>query len=163
MTIQSFSGTHPYRVECLEQRIRADADDDYLSVEEQVYELDLRISEGLCPRCGGEMPESQPAPWGGATAGAGSRVTSCRCIPVCGMCGSDEATYPVSPAWWEPGIIDWREEIAERQRHWMEAAEEVTLDVSSGTPKILSDDGVADAQLRDHPGGWAEFGHDDEP
>lgn len=41
------------------------------------------IDLGKCPRCGEPLPLLPEYP-------AGSRITACRCIPICGPCGTHE-------------------------------------------------------------------------
>lgn len=73
MAIQSFSGRRPW--------------DPIVLNDTGAYEsgtADGIIENGRCPRCKGPLPEPPEYP-------AGSRITRCRSIPICGDCGSDEA------------------------------------------------------------------------
>ncbi len=113
-TIRSFSSSHPYREDCLRQRVVADVADRRSrlrgSVDELVSWLDDVIREGRCPRCGwGVLPTPPASP-------AGSRVPACRCIPICSDCGEDESTYPLAPAWWDCGHGDFAAEMEARLR-----------------------------------------------
>ena len=45
------------------------------------------LDAGECPRCGGPLPDEP----------VGSRATSCRCVPVCLMCGGRESYLTPEP------------------------------------------------------------------
>jgi hypothetical protein len=76
MAIRSFSGRHEFQRTCLS---KTDANEPGT-----VDQIVADINSGRCPRCRGPLPNPPEFP-------AGSRVTRCRCIPICGGCGSDEA------------------------------------------------------------------------
>ncbi|UGQ59869.1 hypothetical protein LSF60_10565 [Rhodococcus pyridinivorans] len=142
---RSFSGRHGFNATCL---IDVCSIDDIARVEED-------ITDGTCPRCWGRLPEPPEYP-------AGSRVTSCRCIPICGTCGTDESDESLS----DGGISDpslWpidRDEIDAR-RAWMLAnSRMVVLDI--GSMQALDENGVTAVHPRPNPSGWAEFGRDEE-
>ncbi|CAN5119800.1 hypothetical protein BH11ACT1_BH11ACT1_19190 [soil metagenome] len=152
--IESFSGVHEYRHSCAEAEVALElvADEgitDALVARITHEYVTAHLESGACPRCGGPL---NPA------ITAGSRVVSCRCIPVCPDCGSDEALSGVLP------IIEWpevdRAEMLARAEQWMANAEPAVLDLDAGV--IISESGVSKVKMREHPGGWLEFGHDDE-
>jgi hypothetical protein len=92
---RSFSGAHPFRP----VHLRA-----VLLNDDQLVDLVQLIDGEICPRCLGFLPEEFPA---------GSRVTDCRCIPVCSDCGSDEPWSLIHPADWpvdsvEDGVFAWK-------------------------------------------------------
>jgi hypothetical protein len=84
----SFSGTHP-----MDPAHAGPCGDDWADLARQ----------GICPRCRGPLYPKDPVPtlrrpgdpfpiW----HPAGSRVTACRCIPVCDICAFAESVDPVS-------------------------------------------------------------------
>src|SRR5271166_5878540 len=83
MTIRTFSGTHDFHPTVL-----ADTDAYQQGTDEQIIE---DINSGRCPRCWGPLPTPPEYP-------AGSRITKCRSIPICGRCGSDEAFEQIDAA-----------------------------------------------------------------
>src|SRR6516165_3331712 len=101
MEILTFSGTHPWSPSVL-----MDTDADEYTAECIVE----NIEAGRCPRCEGPLPTMPEYP-------AGSRITRCRSIPICGPCGSDEVYEQLDlaqgipwgglsaagcwPIWWE--------------------------------------------------------------
>ena len=74
-TLRTFSGTHSWHSSVL--------NDTDAYEEGNADEIIDNIESGRCPRC--ERPLPQPPEWP-----AGSRITACRSIPICGRCGSDE-------------------------------------------------------------------------
>ena len=163
--VNSFSGTHPYRPQCVIDSIVADfvaCDFDTRGpATERAAQITERIDAGECPRCLAPLPDGDPE------RPAGSRVTACRCIPICGRCGSDE-TYqsalgrPMSRAWQWPvrkGAITRRRREIETRLAPTRA--EMTTD-SAGAPVLLTEDGVTPVVLRPpSSGGWAQYGYDD--
>jgi hypothetical protein len=166
--ITSFSGAHPFRPQCLREKLLAEWPDYYreeygvteaalsyrdsaqalADVDDQAVAIIGLIGEGLCPRCG-EGDLQYPA---------GSRVTSCRCIPICAAC-SDHESIPsagVLPAiswpWPAPHI---QAQFAE----WLGEGVPGILDLPSET--LVTEDGAARVVGRPHPGGWLESGYDD--
>ena len=85
MTINTFSGAHPFNPQHLIDAYLESAEGegyDRDEAAELVAELMENVGEGRCLRCGarfdnGEIP-------------SGSKVTACRCIPVCFVCASGE-------------------------------------------------------------------------
>lgn len=85
----SSTGRHRPSAACLGGRVLEFAPDEALA--RGIVALHLNaINAGRCPRCGDEL---DPMP-------AGSRVTDCRCIPVCTACGNDEPRDNVRLADW---------------------------------------------------------------
>jgi hypothetical protein len=76
MTIRTFSGTHDWDPTVLND---TDADEYGGDADDIIW----NIEHGLCPRCERPLPTMPEFP-------AGSRITKCRTIPICGRCGSDE-------------------------------------------------------------------------
>lgn len=153
--VHSFSGAHPFRPQCL-RALLIDSEeeiDDNVGVEPDEYLVWLLndIDARRCPRCQRVLHEGEIA--------SGSRVTTCRCIPICGRCGSDEVWDICHPA-------DWRSIEPEDVEGRLAA---ITLRTESATGAITDDpiitrDGVLGLEavnFRQHPGGWAEFGYDD--
>lgn len=152
---ESFSGCHPYSPHCLEFQL--DTDQLELEIEDAaagtmaVATITNLVHLGLCPRCGeGDLQEE------GGLQPVGSRVTRCRCIPVCSTCGTHEAIpgNQVTPWCWplDPGEIEAELDLV------CATSTATVMQVETGAPLVLSDDGVDQVQLRPHPGGWAEFG-----
>jgi len=110
------------------------------------------VSVGCCPRCGSGLPKPPVSP-------AGSRVTACRCIPICGTCGEHEALSTTSPSEWPLDPEDVREQMAQ----WLATG---TSSLALLAPEgddcycVVDGDGVTPVRPRQHPGGWAEFGPD---
>jgi hypothetical protein len=157
--VTTFSGIHAFRRACVVEAIRDEIAmiglefptvfvADACTVEEIADAVVDNIDAGLCPRCGAQFPANPN--W----MPAGSRVTACRCIPVCATCGDREAYDLVGPLRWPLDECE-NEEVDDL------LARRVPLDA------ILSDDALIDAagahQLvpRPHPGGWAEHGFDE--
>jgi hypothetical protein len=147
---RSFSDTRAYRVKCLRRRIRAEVA--ALEADNLAGELDGLLVDYLCPRC--------TAPFEHGLLPAGSRVTSCRCIPVCSRCGEHES-FPgraYGPHHW-PLDDEW---IADDLARWTSEGTEATLVLDEDTAAVLTDDAVGQVRGRGHPGGWAEFGMDED-
>lgn len=75
METNKFWDTHGWHPTVL-----VDTDADEAGTADAIVE---NIESGRCPRCEGPLPEPPVSP-------AGSRITACRSIPICGRCGSDE-------------------------------------------------------------------------
>lgn len=154
---RSFSGTHAFKPGCVSDaaKLAAVTDFGYSPDDDGVTKIGAHwaakvsdsLDKGMCPRCRGKMPEPPQYP-------AGSRVTSCRCIPVCNLCGQDEAFYPM-PIWRWPTS---RSAMTKR-RNKLDGKRE--LGFLAGD-RIITESGSREFTLREHPGGWAEFGHDPE-
>lgn len=155
--LRSFSGTHDYRAGCVSAaaELAAVTDFGYSPDDDGVSKIGAhwaatvteQLESGRCPRCRGKMPEPPMIP-------AGSRVTACRCIPIC--CGSDEATYPI-PLWRWPTS---RSAISRRRNKLHREHPPVRGVIQWG--HVITSSGVGQIIPREHPGGWAEFGHDDD-
>jgi hypothetical protein len=99
---------------------------------------------------------------------AGSRITKCRSIPICGRCGSDELYerldgvkddrpgWGLSSAGERPLAV---EDIDERSASYYEA--QMTPGILTGGP-LLTEDGVTDVINPRNTGGWAQYGRADE-
>jgi hypothetical protein len=155
----SFSGTHPFRPACLLARLNEDMEVD-MAREDELFLLDDEgvvarpnelaraliemIKRSVCPRCAGPLPNE--------CAAAGSRVTRCRCIPICSRCGTEEAFLLMSPWQWPLSSED-QEDILETIRGQMKPA---ILDIAGEV--VFTDGAHSPLQSRPHPGGWAEYG-----
>jgi hypothetical protein len=80
----TLSGTHAWDPTVL---VDTDADE-----EGTADEIIWNIEHGRCPRCEGPLPTLPEYP-------AGSRITECRSIPICGRCGSDEVYEAIFNGW----------------------------------------------------------------
>ncbi|WP_460009536.1 hypothetical protein [Mycobacterium avium] len=113
------------------------------------------IEHGWCPRCGGPLPTMPEYP-------AGSRITACRSIPICGRCGCDEVSeavdaatghgFGISPAGYWPIPV---EEIEERRARHERQTRPATLATDG---HLLTEDGVAKVINPRNTGGWAQYG-----
>lgn len=157
---RSFSGTHEYRPDCVQAIAELTAVTDFgwtnpdriaRSGRHWAETVTGFVESGRCPRCKGAMPIDYP--------GAGSRLTTCRCIPICSACGADEAWYPM-PIWRWPTSRS----AMSRRRNKVYANSSVKagiLSSSGDSLTVITEDGSTPVKLRPHPGGWAEFGMDD--
>lgn len=142
MSIQTFSGTHEWNPIVL-----IEFDDGNLWNADDIAD---DIDNGTCPRCTRPLPELPEYP-------AGSRVTQCRTIPICGRCGSDETYelleqgYISYPGDWplEPDDIDARRERFE--------AGNVVMGFVSGEQAVTPTGVTTVVNPRD-TGGWAQYG-----
>lgn len=156
MTVTSFSGTHPYRPQCLLANVDAtpdvDADPDELADPDRLVAVVVAITscigQGKCWRCDDPLPTPPVLP-------AGSRATRCRCVPVCLPCGEHEAILE------ERGDeFAWHVDRHQRDAEIAASRGQCKSAILSGDV-IVTEDGAAPVRSRPHPGGWAEFGYDD--
>lgn len=156
-TPRSFSGTHEFRPGCvavLIQNVWAELGlDQPVAGENFAARVTAYVNAGQCPRCEDDIADEVPA---------GSRVTQCRCIPICPACGVDEAYQPglgrrLSPVW------EWPISKGHRTRR-LRKAEALTSATSAiiAGDTLITEDGAQALRLRSDPGGWAEFGQGDE-
>lgn len=90
MSISTFSGAHPFRPQCLVDAYAAQMLDEWDGDPVQALKIALEevpallalIDVGRCPRCAGTYMKGEIP--------SGSRVTACRCVPVCRVCGEME-------------------------------------------------------------------------
>jgi hypothetical protein len=139
MAAESFSGCHPFRPSCLAKAMHDNwmgVYDDAVAVERLARFVD-HIDAGRCPRCREDAPYS-----------AGSRMTDCRCIPICSTCGTHEVWYPWGPSSWPIDRYDIEVELEEIHDN----AEMVLLNIS--TLKVALESAAP-------TGGWAQHGYDD--
>lgn len=141
MATRSFSGRHEFQPDCLGKTDAASRG--------MANQIVADISSGICPRCRGPLPAPPELP-------AGSRVTRCRCIPICGGCGSDEAHQEadrrgLSPAGCWPVAT---EEIGERGRRYQRQVRPAIL---TDDGHLIGEDGVIGVTEWHHAdtGGWA--------
>jgi hypothetical protein len=164
--VETFSGTHPFRFDHLRDAVHLahiEAGDEGLDdedVQEVVEKLGRLIRDGRCPRCGGTYVQGEIP--------SGSRLTLCRCVPVCMGCGSREATSQLYEWWLQPYLwpLDHNEEDAIRTDLGIPTQAEHE---SSRTPgfldssgALLTEEGVGVVDFTPTTGGWAEFGHDED-
>ncbi|MCB9441186.1 MAG: hypothetical protein H6523_13170 [Mycolicibacterium sp.] len=136
--IRTVSGTHPWHPSVL-----ADTDANEAGTADAIVEA---IEAGRCPRCGGPLPS--PPEWP-----AGSRITQCRSIPICGWCGQDEAwsttlygagCWPLDPS----GI--------EARRALVVAKAKPAILTNGGM--LVTEDGASPITNPRDTGGWAQHG-----
>ena len=160
--IRTFSGMHAFRQSCLRfeierglndeaqagngdvDEIESDADE----IEEQLLAL---IETEKCPRCEGGYQEKEIP--------SGSRVSACRCIPVCWRCGRQEPHVLWAPNAWPIGQ-DIAAFIDTQLAQGMKPA--MLVRGSDGTTKLLHEDGVGDVDMTPSTGGWLQFGSDED-
>ncbi|GAB5895886.1 hypothetical protein OKHIL_16930 [Mycolicibacterium mageritense] len=143
MTIRSFSGTHAWHPTVL-----ADTDAHEAGTADDIIE---DIESGCCPRCEGPMPQLPEFP-------AGSRITKCRSIPICGRCGSDEVYEQCSSGLSSAGCWPVPVEEIEARKTYFEAGMSVAI-LSGDT--VISDDGTTPVVNPCNTGGWAQYGFAD--
>ncbi len=141
MAIQSFSGVHDWHPTLL-----MDTDAHEAGNADEIVE---NIESGRCPRCEGPLPTPPELP-------AGSRVTLCRSIPICGRCGGDEVYEQL----FESGLSGagcWplpTDEIEARKARFEASS---TVAILSGET-LVTEDGAAPIVIPCNTGGWAQFG-----
>lgn len=139
--MRSFSGIHEW-----DPTVLADTDADEAGTADGIIEA---IESGLCPRCERPLPTLPEYP------PAGSRVTQCRSIPICGQCGSDECYEQ-----WSGGLSSagcWPipvEEMKERKDHFESRATVAILSSES----LITDTGAIPVVNPCNTGGWAQYG-----
>jgi hypothetical protein len=146
MTIRTFSGTHAF-----DPTVLVDTDADDCDADNIVW----NIEHGRCPRCEGPLPTMPEFP-------AGSRITQCRTIPICGRCGSDECFEQVDGAsgvgWGLSAASEWPvdvEVIDERRERYMAQMKPAILTTGG---HLITDDGVGQIVNPCNTGGWAQYG-----
>jgi hypothetical protein len=151
MTVRTFSRTHAF-----DPTVLVDTDADEQGNGEQIVE---DIEAGRCPRCWGPLPAMPEFP-------AGSRITKCRSIPICGRCGVDEVFEQCDG---DAGIGlglssagEWplpNEDIDERRtRH----DQQMKPAVLTADGQLIDEDGVTPVINPCNTGGWAQYGGIDE-
>ena len=146
--VRTFSGTHDWHPSVL-----VDTDADVEGNADQIVE---DIESGRCPRCWGPLPTMPEFP-------AGSRITRCRTIPICGPCGSDEgfeAMDAMTGAGFGgiSGASCWPisvEEIEERRARY---EKQMRLAILTGDGHLITEDGAAPVINPCNTGGWAQYG-----
>lgn len=165
-SIRSFSGTHPYDVSVLQfmptDYLQSIADQfrspsitaEWLR-ESAIEMIDERIKDGRCPRCtrpllDPENPTRMPA---------GSRITQCRSVPICGLCGSHESIEQTSCGLTPPEL--WRLltplKVRRRVNKWDRDHSAPISGYTDGNT-VITEAAVTTPHPRPNPGGWAEFG-----
>jgi hypothetical protein len=103
--------THPFRIRCLRSELERHLDQ-HGGVNNRVVGHALvgllhDIDHGACPRCQGPLTTSaEESP-------AGSRVTSCRCIPICAQCEAQETKEASIGVVYS--LFDWYQDRAVRE------------------------------------------------
>ena len=177
MTIRTFSGAHPFRPACLvavwQESMRYEYGDPTYSHDDAVdfvAALIPAIDNGRCPRCDTALADHEIP--------SGSRMTDCRCIPICTLCGKIEAivmadlvnVHGPEDAALTPllsCVADWPVDRSEQQagmdeyrvRHVRPLGTLVRDDDSQLF--VITESGVATLSMRESPGGWLEHGFDD--
>jgi hypothetical protein len=156
MSIRTFSGTHDFHPTVLADTELGD--DDGSGIADSIT---WNIEHGYCPRCEGPLPTMPEYP-------AGSRVTQCRTIPICGPCGSDEGYEQQDAAtglgYGLSGVSCWpvpTDEIDERRERYKQQMRPAILDLT-GDGHLITDDGVAPIVNPRNTGGWNQYGFADE-
>ena len=162
MSISTFSGAHPFRPQCLVDAYAAqmldECDGDPVHAREialeEVPALLTLIDVGRCPRCAGTYMKGEVP--------GGSQVTTCRCVPVCGVCGEMETFERLGSVGVGsqdnilaglPGHIgNWPLDRADQAKRLAQ----IYVLCDPGTVEI----DIADLKLSD-TGGRASHGHDD--
>jgi len=156
--VRAASGTHPFRVEHLREAYLAGAPEPEAEAEvaEVVEGLAKLIEDGYCPRC-----HERPLPDSDPVTPSGSRMTACRCIPVCSECGGHESLPELFGGftpwqWWHdpltPEQVD--DDLDAMRRLPGVVVSEAIFD--PGTMTLTDEEGVTPVTLREHPGGWAD-------
>jgi hypothetical protein len=160
--INSFSGAHPFRPQCIITELEDADPDEFLpefaaiSPVDRAHAMTVGMDHGFCPRCLGPLPEEPIKP-------AGSRITSCRCVPVCGQCGEDEVLLAMGGT--APSITLWpvrRTLMLERLGVWRQAATAGVIAGGADGPVVIEETGVTKVKAGPPSGGWLEFGYDDQ-
>jgi hypothetical protein len=139
--MHTFSGTHDWHPSVL-----IDTDADEHGNADFIIES---IESGRCPRCEGSLPAPPEYP-------AGSRITQCRSIPICGPCGSDEAYEAIDGGISSAGCwpID-RAEISERRSR---REQQMVTAIFTGDGHLVTQDGSTPVVIPGNTGGWAQYG-----
>jgi hypothetical protein len=151
--MNSFSGAHPFRPQCAVDRLLGLDEDE---IEEQVLRITNEIDNGRCPRCGGPLPKPPIFP-------AGSEVTECRCIPICGMCGDHETMMDVEAVMGMAAGEDGNE-ITDGLEDWpiVGVIEDMDRRITKPPSNVKSAEVPFDRFVLGPPtSGWAKFGYDD--
>lgn len=147
MNIRSFSGTHDWHPTVL-----ADTDAQDSGTADDIIEA---IENDRCPRCRGPLPTPPEYP-------AGSRITKCRSIPICGRCGCDEVFQALDAAcgigwglepaggWPVPG-----DEINERRSRFMAQTKPAIITTDGN---LITEDGSVQVTIQGDTGGWLQYG-----
>jgi hypothetical protein len=161
----SFSGVHEFRVACLREAVTLAYREDEVEdrrADDLLEGIIEGIREGRCPRCGGDYKADEIP--------AGSRLTACRCVPVCTDCGRNEAwnhfnDWFTPPGYWPIGSDS---EASRRRDAGVEplpdlavSTTEAFLDAASGA-LISLEGGEGIVNITPRTGGWAELGFDEE-
>lgn len=160
---ESYSGCHPYRPQCAIAQVHADLADgpadltaraDEFALEAAV-KISAALDEGMCPRCSGPLTDDP------ARLPAGSRMTDCRCIPVCAACGQSEPL--VGRNWLTSWPLD--EEWLQEERDLIAAfGPPVPVVLGPSGMVMVTEEGVTQAKSGPpSSGGWAQHGYDAEP
>jgi hypothetical protein len=157
VTIRTFSGTHVW-----DPSVLVDTD---AGIEGNADEIVWDIEHGRCPRCEGPLllttnPREFPA---------GSRITQCRSIPICGRCGSDECYEQLDGAlgvgWGLSSAGAWpidAERIDERRARFMRQMRPAILAGDGHLITLITEDGAVPVVNPCNTGGWAQYGFPDE-
>lgn len=172
--IRTFSGAHPYRPQCVATAATANLaqimpTDVAANLAIQcTVRITTAISNGVCPRCSDSLwPAALPDGW----RPAGTRALPCRCVPVCETCASwiepisgavAVTAWPTDECELDDGRIrkDVEMESVTKARA---AAQSALLHSGPDGQVLVTQLGVAQIESRPHPGGWLEYGYDDDP
>ena len=115
------------------------------------------LDSGKCPRCNGPLVRSE------REYPAGSRLTDCRCIPVCGPCGFREAIVPPShrvflPEWGNEDAVAREVEVVDAIPIYTPTASPVT-EHSAGSLLPLTRDWKKRSDVGGRSDGWIKYGY----
>lgn len=152
--MRSFSGIHDW-----DPTILADTDAHEAGTAVWIVEA---IESGICPRCEGPLPTPPEYP-------AGTRITKCRSIPICGRCGGDEVYEQISTGLSTAGCwpvpteqIEARKarfEAPDRENSVWPCQKQVAI---LSTDSLITDDGAVPIINPCNTRGWAQYGFPDE-
>lgn len=139
--VHSFSGRHRFQLACL-----GETDAYAAGTADQIV---ADVNSGICPRCQGPLPRPPEYP-------AGSRITRCRCIPICSGCGSDEAHEEVD-GWGLSPAGCWPVAAEEIEEHGRQYQRQVRSAILTDDGHLIGQDGVIRVTEWRHrdTGGWA--------
>ena len=166
--IRSFSGLTPFRPADLLEQLRVDEeakDEDSRIADDLLIKLATHLTRLVdghrCPRCDTALPDEMPA---------GSRVTACRCIPICSLCGQAEGLLSggrnrgdrmaFNKDWGSSRVnVERSRESAIAVNDLVMKGKDGNLDVETGVS--IDEDGAGPVVIGPpSTGGWAQFGDD---
>jgi hypothetical protein len=149
--IRTFSGTHGW-----DPSVLIDTDAEEHGNADEIIE---DIESGRCPRCRGPLPTRPEFP-------AGSRITKCRSIPICGRCGSDEVYEALDAVTGNrlgiSGASSWPLPIQEIDERRTRHRQQAQPGIITGDGQLVTEDGSTPIVNPRNTGGWAQHGRVEE-